>query len=113
MTKQIITPRIYVSVLADYNNGRMHGKWIDADQPAEAIWQEINKLYITSSDPNVSATVCQECGQAMASVSPRLCGVGEPNELDYEDALNRLAEEDSTIALYVRDLARSFAAKRL
>ena len=62
MTKQIITPRIYVSVLADYNNGRMHGKWIDADQPAEAIWQEINKLYITSSDPNVSATVCQDCG---------------------------------------------------
>jgi len=62
MTSEIITPEIYVSVLADYNNGRMHGKWIDANQPAEAIWQEINQLYITSCDPNVTATVCQDCG---------------------------------------------------
>lgn len=61
MTNQIITPRIYVSVLADYNNGRMHGDWIDCDQPIEAVWQEIHQLYITSSDPNVTATVCKDC----------------------------------------------------
>lgn len=62
MTTSIITPKIYVSVLADYNNGRMHGSWIDCDQSVEAVWQEIHHLYITSSDPNVNATVCQDCG---------------------------------------------------
>jgi Antirestriction protein (ArdA) len=28
-------PRIYVACLAAYNNGRLHGEWIDADQPAD------------------------------------------------------------------------------
>jgi len=61
MTTQIITPKIYVSVLADYNNGRMHGKWIDCDQSIDEVWQEIHQLYITSSAANVTATVCQDC----------------------------------------------------
>ena len=39
MTKQTITPQIYVSVIADYNNGRMHGAWINCDQSVEAVWQ--------------------------------------------------------------------------
>lgn len=62
MTTQIITPKIYVSVLADYNNGIMHGKWIDCDQSIDDVWQEIHQLYITSSAPNVTATVCHDCG---------------------------------------------------
>ena len=62
MTQNIVTPRIYVSVLSDYNNGWTHGAWIDADQTAEDIWQEINKLYISSHEPNVLATVCKDCG---------------------------------------------------
>ena len=32
------TPRIYVACLAAYNNGRLHGRWIDADQSVEDIW---------------------------------------------------------------------------
>jgi len=39
MTTQTITPQIYVSVIADYNNGRMHGAWINCDQSVEAVWQ--------------------------------------------------------------------------
>ncbi len=62
MISEIITPEIYVSVLADYINGRMHGKWIDPNQSAEAIRQEINQLYITSCEPNVTTTACQDCG---------------------------------------------------
>lgn len=35
------TPRIYVVCLAAYNNGYLHGVWIDADQDADQIRGEI------------------------------------------------------------------------
>lgn len=38
------TPRIYVTSLADYNAGRLLGRWIDANQPAEAIHQQIAEM---------------------------------------------------------------------
>ena len=61
MTNQTVSPSIYVSVLADYNAGYLHGTWIDATLPIEDIWQHINQLYITSKYPNVIATVCNDC----------------------------------------------------
>lgn len=45
------TPRIYVASLADYNSGRLHGRWIDADQPADAIRDEIAKMLSESKEP--------------------------------------------------------------
>ena len=36
-TKPPIEPKIYVASLADYNNGHLHGAWIDANQEADAI----------------------------------------------------------------------------
>jgi antirestriction protein len=44
------TPRIYVASLADYNSGRLLGRWIDADQEAEAIHAEIQAILATSPD---------------------------------------------------------------
>lgn len=38
------TPRIYAASLSDYNNGRLHGRWIDADQEPDAIWDEIGEM---------------------------------------------------------------------
>ena len=35
-----ITPRIYVACLAAYNNGILHGEWIDADQGVEHISEQ-------------------------------------------------------------------------
>lgn len=35
------TPRIYVASLSDYNAGILHGAWIDADQDADDIREEI------------------------------------------------------------------------
>jgi antirestriction protein len=62
MTNQTVTtPSIYVSVLADYNSGYLHGAWIDATLSVDEIWQHINQLYISSRFPNVTATVCNEC----------------------------------------------------
>ena len=41
MSKQENDIRIYVACLAAYNNGVLHGRWIDADQDADAIRTEI------------------------------------------------------------------------
>ena len=42
------TPRIYVADLAAYNNGYLHGVWIDATQDIENIQNEINAMLKTS-----------------------------------------------------------------
>ncbi|MBA4801082.1 MAG: antirestriction protein ArdA [Euryhalocaulis sp.] len=40
--------RIYVACLAAYNNGILHGAWIDADQDAHAIRAEIQAMLARS-----------------------------------------------------------------
>ena len=45
------TPRIYVASLSDYNAGKLHGRWIDANQPAEAIQQQITEMLAQSREP--------------------------------------------------------------
>ena len=41
-------PRIYVACLAAYNNGYLHGAWIDADQDADDIRDEISAMLARS-----------------------------------------------------------------
>jgi antirestriction protein len=45
------TPRIYVACLAAYNNGRLHGCWIDADQSADDIGDEVRAMLAASPEP--------------------------------------------------------------
>jgi antirestriction protein len=45
------TPRIYVACLAAYNNGKLHGEWIDANQDDNAIFDDIKKILSTSPEP--------------------------------------------------------------
>jgi antirestriction protein len=45
------TPRIYVASLSDYNAGRLHGEWINADQDAEAIHAAIATMLAGSKEP--------------------------------------------------------------
>lgn len=44
------TPRIYVASLSDYNAGRLHGRWIDANQDADAIQEEIDAMLKQSKE---------------------------------------------------------------
>lgn len=44
-------PRIYVACLAAYNNGYLHGRWIDADQDADDIWADIAAMLKASPIP--------------------------------------------------------------
>ncbi len=42
------SPHIYVACLAAYNNGYLHGAWIDADQDADQIRDEIAAMLARS-----------------------------------------------------------------
>lgn len=44
MRNQTREIRIYVACLAAYNNGRLHGRWIDAHQDVSTIWEEISAM---------------------------------------------------------------------
>ena len=47
------TPRIYAACLASYNAGILHGEWIDADQCADEIQDDVNKMLRASTQPNI------------------------------------------------------------
>lgn len=49
---QIDGPRIYVACLAAYNNGHLHGEWIDANQDADDMHSEISAMLKKSPIPN-------------------------------------------------------------
>jgi antirestriction protein len=44
-------PRIYVASLADYNEGRLHGKWIDAAQKVDELKKSIDEMLNDSPSP--------------------------------------------------------------
>lgn len=50
-TKQTTTPKIYVACLAAYNNGKLHGEWIDANQEVDSIHEDIRKMLKNSPEP--------------------------------------------------------------
>jgi antirestriction protein len=45
-------PRIYVACLSAYNNGYLHGVWIDATQGEWAIWDGIQAMLAASPLPD-------------------------------------------------------------
>ena len=49
MTNEI---RIYVADLAAYNNGMLHGAWIDATDDLNEIWDQVNAMLKASPEPN-------------------------------------------------------------
>lgn len=44
-------PRIYVASLSDYNAGRLHGAWFDADQSVEELAESITTMLERSTEP--------------------------------------------------------------
>ena len=50
--KNIETPRIYVACLAAYNNGKLHGAWIDAIQEPDDIMEEVQAMLKASPEPD-------------------------------------------------------------
>ena len=52
-------PRIYVACLASYNNGRLHGRWINADTDVNVMQSLVDKMLATSPYPNVTRAIFQ------------------------------------------------------
>jgi antirestriction protein len=46
------TIQIVVACLAAYNNGILHGEWIDLNQPLDDVWRTINTMLKTSPIPD-------------------------------------------------------------
>ena len=52
-------PQIYVACLAAYNNGRLHGMWIDATQEVEEILEQIAAMLSKSPEPGAEEYAIQ------------------------------------------------------
>jgi antirestriction protein len=46
-----ISPKVWIASLSDYNNGDLHGAWVDADQEPDLIWDGVNEVLRTSRQP--------------------------------------------------------------
>lgn len=44
--------RIYLACLAAYNNGRLHGAWVDADKGQDHIWNGLRAMLRASPEPD-------------------------------------------------------------
>ena len=52
--------KLYFACLASYNNGRLHGAWIDASSDVDEMQEEIAAMLRASPYPNVMVD-CPEC----------------------------------------------------
>jgi antirestriction protein len=73
-------PKIYVACLAAYNNGILHGSWIDASQGTEAIHPEIQNMLAESPIPHSEEWAIHDYE-----------GFGEIRLSEYED-IQKVAE---------------------
>lgn len=53
------SPSIYVACLAAYNNGKLHGRWIDCTLGTDHVWNEIKSI-LKSSPENTKHYPCEE-----------------------------------------------------
>jgi len=53
--------QIYIACLASYNNGTLHGKWIEATSDVDEMQEDVNALLRSSKYPNVMVE-CPTCG---------------------------------------------------
>lgn len=91
------TPRIYVACLAAYNNGKLHGCWIDCDRDAEDIWAEIEKMLRKSPEPDAEEWAIHD------SENWQGIQIGEFEDIERLAAFAQmLAEHGAAFAAYYR-----------
>lgn len=96
------TPRIYVACLAAYNNGKLHGRWIDCDQDVDDIRDEIDAMLAESPEPGAEewAVHDHEGLPGIIGENPdleRLAAIGQAlADCDEPEALAAYLDNDST-----------------
>ena len=98
--------RIYVACLAAYNNGKLHGTWINADQEPEDILTEINKMLSESPEPGA-----EEWG---IFDHEGFCGVSisEYESLETVSALARYIDEHGKLGAALYEYAGTIDAAK-
>lgn len=81
-----LTPRIYVACLAAYNNGILHGAWVDAAQEAWTIYDEVKAMLAASPIDGAEEWTIHDYG-----------GFGEVRIEEYDD-FDRVAQLAGFIA---------------
>lgn len=76
-------PAIYVASLADYNNGRLHGAWIDAAREPDEIHADIDAILANSREP---------CAEEWAIHDYEQFGRWNVNEYDSIEQVSRIAK---------------------
>jgi len=54
-------PRVYVACLAAYNNGKLYGAWIDANQDADDIWTDVQAMLAASPESDAEEWAIHDC----------------------------------------------------
>lgn len=118
LTTSKVEPRIYVACLASYNNGVLHGKWIDATQSAEDIRAAIADVLRSSKFPNV--TLHDSDGLEYASAEEWAihdyegfgsCKLSESEDIDTVAELAEAIEDNGDIySAYVDHVGQRYAS---
>lgn len=87
-------PKVYVACLAAYNNGRLHGEWIDADHSADELHAAVQRMLAASPEPGAEEWAIHDYE-----------GFGELRLSEYE-SLERLA----AVASGISEHGEAFAA---
>jgi antirestriction protein len=81
-------PRIWVGSWLDYNNGVLHGQWLDADRDADDIWSDIGAMLAASPTAAQSGDVAEEWG-IFDHENFGDAAVGEQDSIDRLSAIAR------------------------
>lgn len=121
------TPRVYVACLSAYNSGRLHGRWIDANQDADDIRDQVAEMLAASPDYEGSdewaihdheglgaigesesfdrvATIGQAVAAAGDDAAALLAWLGNEQGRDPDDFADVFRGEWDTLAAYVENL---------
>lgn len=91
------TPRIYCACLSAYNNGKLHGTWIDCDQDADAIKAEIEEMLTNSPEPDAEEWAIHDLENWQG------IDIGEFEEIErLAELAQMLAEHGEAFAAYYR-----------
>ncbi len=101
------SPRIYIACLASYNNGVLHGKWIDATSDEDEMAEEVAGLLRRSPYPNVMVED-PETGEEVPSAEEfaihdheGLGNIGEYTPLSEIAALVEVLEENPDLPPHI------------
>lgn len=94
--------KVYIACLAAYNNGKLHGEWIDATQGTEHIQEGIKRVLATSPE-NSEGYPCEEWAVHDYDDFPShiVSALGENPNLDDLTAIVEFIEEHGELGAAV------------